>query len=61
MKESIPGQNMKSYQEIVAEVYDHGDAKKSAKLGFGKHLGRDIPKGHVHITRMQLVAHKKGQ
>jgi hypothetical protein len=40
---------MKTLDQILSEVYDHGDTKPSSKLGFSKLLGKPVPKDHKHI------------
>lgn len=43
---------MKTYTDLMNEVYSHGDTKKSAKFGVGGCLGKKISKDDKHISNM---------
>lgn len=40
---------MKTYQQVMNEVYDHGDTNKGRKFGTGRYLNRGVSAGHKHI------------
>ena len=40
---------MKTYEQLIQEVYDHGATVKNKKFGVGRYLNKPITKGHEHI------------